>query len=135
MGIYMLKKNNYILDRGQKFRLFKLMLVIIGGAFLETLGVSAVLPLVNIVTNPEVIHTNKYLRMVGETLGISDVRTYVLVAALALIAVYIIKNVYILFMYDLQYRYTFNNQRRVSYRIMQCYLSQEYLFRVDHKIF
>jgi len=95
MGIYMLKKINYILDRGQKFRLFILLLVIIGGAFLETLGVSAVLPLVNIVTNPEVIHTNKYLRFIGETFGIQDVRMYVLVAALALILVYIIKNVYI----------------------------------------
>lgn len=134
MGVYMLKKINYILDRGQKFRLFILMLVIIGGAFLETLGVSAVLPLVNIVTKPEVIHTNRYFRMVGEALGISDVRTYVLVAALALIVVYIVKNVYILFMYNLQYRYTFNNQRRVSYRIMQCYLSQEYLFHVDHNV-
>ncbi len=134
MGIYMLKKINYILDRGQKFRLFILMLVIIGGAFLETLGVSAVLPLVNIVTNPEVIHTNKYLHMVGEALGISDVRTYVLVAALALIVVYIVKNIYILFMYNLQYRYTYNNQRRVSYRIMQCYLSQDYLFHVDHNV-
>ncbi|MBQ7464258.1 MAG: ABC transporter ATP-binding protein [Lachnospiraceae bacterium] len=130
----MLKKINYILDRGQKFRLFILMLVIIGGAFLETLGVSAVLPLVNIVTNPEVIHTNRYFSMVGRALGISDVRTYVLVAALALIVVYIVKNVYILFMYNLQYRYTFNNQRRVSYRIMQCYLSQEYLFHVDHNV-
>ncbi|MCR5652129.1 MAG: ABC transporter ATP-binding protein/permease [Lachnospiraceae bacterium] len=130
----MLKKINYILDRGQKFRLFILMLVIIGGAFLETLGVSAVLPLVNIVTDPEVIHTNKYLRFIGKTFGIADVRTYVLAAALALIAVYIIKNIYILFMYNLQYRYTYNNQRRVSYRIMQCYLSQEYLFHVDHNV-
>ena len=134
MGIYMIKKINYILDRGQKIRLLILLIVIIGGAFLETLGVSAVLPLVNIVTEPEIIHTNKYLRLTGETLGIQDVRTYVLIAALALIAVYIIKNIYILFMYNLQYRYTYNNQRRVSYRIMQCYLSQDYLFHVDHNV-
>ncbi len=134
MGIYMLKKINYILDRGQKMRLFVLMLVIIGGAFLETLGVSAVLPLVNIVTKPEVIHTNKWLRLIGETFGLSDIRTYVLAAALTLIVVYIVKNIYILYMYNLQYRYTYNNQRRVSYRIMQCYLSQEYLFHVDHNV-
>ena len=134
MGIYMLKKINYILDRGQKFRLFILMLVIIGGAFLETLGVSAVLPIVSIVTKPEIIHTNKYLVLIGEITGISNVRTYVLVMALVLIAVYIIKNIYILFMYNLQYRYTYNNQRRISYRLMQCYMSQDYLFHVDHNV-
>ena len=42
--------------------------------------------------------------------------------------------VLMLVMYNLQYRYTYNNQRRVSYRIMQCYLSQEYLFHVDHNV-
>ena len=134
MGKYMLIKINYILDKGQKFRLFVLMLVIIGGAFLETLGVSAVLPLVSIVTDPEVIHKNKYLIIVGDLLGIRDVRTFVLVMALVLIAVYIVKNVYLLFMYNLQYRYTYNNQRRISYRLMQCYLSQDYLFHVDHNV-
>ena len=134
MGKYMLIKINYILDRGQKFRLFILMLVILGGAFLETLGVSAVLPLVSIVTDPDIIRTNKYYVLIGEILGISNVRTFVLVMALALIAVYIIKNVYILFMYNLQYRYTFNNQRRISYRLMQCYMSQPYLFHVDHNV-
>ncbi len=134
MGIYMLKKINYILDKGQKFRLFVLMLVIIGGAFLETLGVSAVLPIVSIVTKPEIIHTNKYLVLIGEITGITNVRTYVLFMALVLIAVYIIKNVYILFMYNLQYRYTYNNQRRISYRLMQCYMSQDYLFHVDHNV-
>ena len=134
MGKYTLIKINYILDRGQKFRLFILMLVILGGAFLETLGVSAVLPLVSIVTDPDIIRTNKYYVLIGEILGISNVRTFVLVMALALIAVYIIKNVYILFMYNLQYRYTFNNQRRISYRLMQCYMSQPYLFHVDHNV-
>ena len=52
----MLKKINYVLDKGQKLNLFILMLVIIGGSFLETLGVSAILPLVNIISKPEIIN-------------------------------------------------------------------------------
>jgi len=134
MGIYMLKKINYILDRGQKFRLMIVMLVILGGAFLETLGVSAVLPLVSIVTNPEIIHTNKYLSLIGQITGITEPGSFVLLMALVMIAVYIIKNIYILFMYNLQYRYTYNNQRRISYRLMECYMCQDYLFHVDHNV-
>ncbi len=134
MGIYMLKKIKYILDRGQKRRLFILMLVIIGGSLLETLGVSAILPLVNVITNPDIINTDKYYRIVRDTLNIPDARTFVLVMAVMLIIVYVIKNVYLGFMYSLQYRYIYNNQRRVSFRLMQCYMSQDYLFHVSHNV-
>ena len=37
-------------------------------------------------------------------------------------------------MYNLQYLYTYKNQRRVSYRLMECYLSQDYLFHVSHNV-
>ncbi|XME01238.1 ABC transporter ATP-binding protein [Lachnospiraceae bacterium C1.1] len=135
MGIVMLHKINYILDREQKLKLIIVMLVIIGGSLLETLGVSAVLPLISIITDPEIINEegSKY-KIVKDLFNIPDARTFVLYMAIALIAVYIIKNIYLIFMYNLQYRYTYNNQRRVSYRLMQCYLSQDYLFHVSHNI-
>ncbi|MCR5776628.1 MAG: ABC transporter ATP-binding protein/permease [Lachnospiraceae bacterium] len=131
----MLKKINYVLDKGQKLNLLILMLVIIGGSFLETLGVSAILPLVNIISKPEIIEdeTSKYY-LIKNMLSIPDAKTFVLIMAIVLIAVYIIKNLYLSFMYNLQYRYTFNNQRKVSYRLMQCYLSQDYLFHVSHNV-
>lgn len=130
----MLHKISYVLDRGQKMRLLVLLFVIIGGSLLETLGVSAILPLVNVITNPKIIDTNKWYRMVQETLNIPYARTFVLVMAIVLIIVYIVKNVYIGFMYSLQYRYTYNNQRRVSFRLMQCYMSQDYLFHASHNV-
>ena len=134
MGIEMLKKINYVLDRGQKIRLLILLVTIIIGALFETLGVSAILPLITVVTNPDILNgENNYSKLAG-FLGIANIRTLVLIMALVLIIVYIAKNVYLLFMYNLQYRYTYNNQRRVSYRLMECYLSQDYLFHVSHNI-
>ena len=135
MGIVMLRKINYVLDREQKLKLLVVMLVIIGGSFLETLGVSAILPLVSIITNPGIIEKegSKY-HLVKEMLNIPDARTFVLYMAITLIIVYIVKNLYLVFMYNLQFRYTYNNQRRVSYRLTQCYMSQDYLFHVSHNI-
>ena len=134
MGFEMLKKINYVLDRGQKIRLLILLATIIIGALFETLGVSAILPLITIVTDPDILNKdNNYSKLAG-ILGITDVRTLILIMAVALIAVYIVKNIYLLFMYNLQYRYAYNNQRRVSYRLMECYLSQDYLFHVSHNV-
>ncbi|MCR4890692.1 MAG: ABC transporter ATP-binding protein/permease [Lachnospiraceae bacterium] len=130
----MLKKINYILDRGQKQRLFLLGIAIMIGAFWETVSISAVLPLVNVVTDPTVIETNKYFRFIRDFFHIPDTRTYIFVMAMFMIAVYMIKNFYLIFLYNLQFRYTTNNQRRISYKLMQCYLSQDYLFHVSHNV-
>ncbi len=134
MGIQMLKKINYVLDRGQKIRLLILLAAIIIGALFETLGVSAVLPLITVVTDPDILNEDNNYSKLAKFLNINDVRTFILLMAVTLIAVYIVKNIYILFMYNLQYRYTYNNQRRVSYRLMECYLSQDYLFHTSHNV-
>ena len=55
----MIKKIYDILDKHQRSRMFMLLIMILGGAFFETFGVSAVLPLVTAVTNPSIIEENK----------------------------------------------------------------------------
>lgn len=135
MGIVMLKKINYVLDKSQKVRLIILMLIILGGSFLETLGVSAILPLVSVISNPEILDdpSTKYY-LVKNIFNIPNTQTFILFMAIALIAVYIVKNVYLIMQYNLQYRYTLNNQRRVSFRLMQCYMSQDYIYHVSHNV-
>ena len=49
----MLKKVSYVLDRRQKIDLGILLVIILIGAFVELLGVSAVMPLINVAMEPE----------------------------------------------------------------------------------
>ncbi len=130
----MLKKINYVLNKQQKISLILMIFMIIIGSFLETLGVSAILPLVDVVTNPEVIDTNRYYHAVKEFLGLGDVRSFVLTMALVLILVYIVKNIFLYFLYRFQYRFSGYNERRISIRLLQCYMSQDYLFHVNHNV-
>ncbi len=135
MGIEMLKKINYVLDRDQKIKLMILLVAIIIGALLETIGISAILPLVTLITEPDILEDqNRLYAKAAKLLGITEIRSFILVVALLLIIIYIIKNIYLLNMYNLQYKYTFNNQRKVSCRLMECYLSQDYLFHVTHNV-
>ncbi|MCR4740282.1 MAG: ABC transporter ATP-binding protein/permease [Lachnospiraceae bacterium] len=130
----MLKKINYVLNRQQKIMLILMIFMIIIGSFLETLGVSAILPLVDVVTNPSVIDSNKYYKAVKEFLHIRDVRTFILTMSMLLVAIYIAKNVYLYFLYRFQYRFTSHNERKISIRLLQCYMSQDYLFHVNHNV-
>ncbi len=46
----MIKKVNYILDKPQKIKLIILLIIIFVGAFVELLGVSSIMPLINVAT-------------------------------------------------------------------------------------
>ena len=128
------KKINYILDRDQKIGLFFLGIAIVMASFIEMVSVSSVLPLVNVVVDPSVIQSNKYYRFISELLHIQEVRQFIFVMAMFMIAVYIIKNLYLIFLYNMQFKFTQYNKRRISYKLMQCYMSQDYLFHVSHNV-
>ena len=69
----MIKKVNYILDRTQKIKLIILLVIIFIGAFVELLGVSSIMPLINVATNPDAIDNTWYLVKIKELFGFSEV--------------------------------------------------------------
>ncbi|MCM1184230.1 MAG: ABC transporter ATP-binding protein/permease [Roseburia sp.] len=130
----MFSKVNYILDKKQKIKLALMLVIIFAGAFVELLGVSCLYPLINVAMDPEVIESTWYLRYVNEIFGFGNANQMILFLALLLIAVYIFKNVYITFMYGLQYRFIFNNQRYLAVKMMDAYMHQSYLFHVSRNV-
>lgn len=130
----MLKKINYVLDRRQKINLVILLVIILIGAFVELLGVSAVMPLINVAMEPETIDEKWYFVLISKYTGITDANQMILFLAVLLIIIYILKNIYVMAMYSLQYRFIFNNQQRLSVRMMKSYMQQDYLFHVSRNV-
>ena len=130
MGI--LKKLNYILNRKQKIQLFFLFIIIAVGTFLELLGVTSVLPFIDVVMEPKIIETDETYRFFYEMLKLSNPNQFIAVLAIAIVLVFIIKNVFVSFMYYTQYKWTFNNQAKLAGRLLECYLKQPYYFHVTH---
>lgn len=130
----MFAKVNFILDKKQKVKLLMLLVVIFIGAFIELLGVSLILPLINVVMDPETIENTWYLRYVNDLFAFKEVKEMILFLALLLIAVYILKNIYLTFMYSLQYRFIFNNQRYLAVKMMDAYMHQNYLFHISKNV-
>lgn len=128
----MLKKINFIFTKSQKRRLVMLFVVILIGTFLELLGVTAILPFINVILSPDKIESMKYLGDIYRWLGMKTPNEFILLAAIVLIVIYIVKNAYVAEMYNLQYRFVYNNQRRLSLRILDAYLKQPYSFHLSH---
>lgn len=115
-----------ILNSQQKIRVIIIAIMMVIGAFLETLGVGLILPLVSAITTPDIIETNKYAKMVCDLFGLHATRTFMIVVIGALIFVYIFKNLYLFFEYYVQYRFICNNRFSVQCKLMDVYLHRPY---------
>ncbi len=120
-----------ILNKQQKIRVIIIGVMMIIGAFLETLGVGLILPLVSAITTPNFITTNKYAIMVCDFFDLHSPRTFMVVVIGALIFIYIFKNLYLLLEYYVQYRFTCNNRFSVQSRLMEIYLRRPYEYFLD----
>ena len=130
----MIKKILYILDRRQKRNIVILLFIILINSFIELLGVAMIMPVVTVVTNPSVVHDNSMYALLGNVFGVSEVGEYVLLLCVGLIIIYILKNLFIVFQTNIQVKFVYNNQRRLSIRMLQCYVNQDYLYHVAHNI-
>lgn len=127
-----IKQMWYIFDTKQKLRLGELFLLILVGTLLETLGVTMIVPFISTIMYPEKVLKNDLAGYVYEKLHLTSVEQFVIILALLLIVVYMCKNLYLIWMYHVQFRFVYNNQRRLSHRLMACYLKQPYEFHLQH---
>lgn len=121
-----IRKFSKILNKQQKVRVIIIAIMMVIGAFLETLGVGLILPLVSAITTPDIITTNKYAGLVCEIFDLHATRTFMIVVIAALIFVYIFKNLYLFLEYYVQYRFICNNRFAVQSRLMEVYLHRPY---------
>ena len=130
----MINKICYLFDKRQKYNLVLLAIMILIGTAVECIGVTAIMPLVSVVTDSSVISSNEKYILIGEIFNISTQEQYVFVLSIILIMIYLIKNVYLIVEYDCQYRFIYNNQARLSERVFKAYISEEYLFHVNKNV-
>ena len=130
MGL--IKKIGYIFTKKQKIRLLLLLFVIAIGTFLELMGVTAIMPFINVVMDPQSIQKKWYLKVVYEGFGFQNEVIFMVFLAIILAVVYVVKNVYLCIMYNLLYHFTFSNQRKLAYRMLECYMKQPYAFHLVH---
>ena len=130
----MINKVNYILDKAQKIKLIILLIIIFIGAFVELLGVSSIMPLINVVTDSNSITNKWYLVFICDLFGFTETKQIVIFLSVFLIVIYVVKNMYITMQYNIQYKFIFNNQRRLAVKMMNSYMHQNYLFHISRNV-
>jgi len=125
------KKLGYIFNRKQKLEIIWLFIVITIGSALELLGVSIVLPVIDAIMSPTTILDDPKYRWIYDVFHMTSVKQLILFMLIGMVAVYIIKNAFLIYMYMIQFKFVYENQRILADKMMRCYLDQSYLFHVS----
>ena len=126
----LLQKLNQIFDKKQKRQLVLLGFMIFIGGFLETLGVSTMIPVVTVLLTPEKVqeYIDKYevLGNICTAFHITNVNQVAVSLLLFLMAVYVIKNLYLLFLVYRQNTFITQNRNNMISRVMAEFLNRPY---------
>jgi len=126
--VKIIKKLNALLTKKQKSRVFILAVLILIGGILESYSVTMIIPLVTLVTDPAVMQEGGLLTTICRWFNIETVNQLMLFLIGLLIALYVFKNIYLIFMYYVQYRFIYNCQYTTGKNLLHNYLYRPYEF-------
>jgi ABC-type multidrug transport system fused ATPase/permease subunit len=128
-----IKKIWEILSKRQKNSFILLLLMTIVGMGLELLGVSAINPFVEAITNKQVLGNNESTTgKIYSLLGNPEYKNFLLILLAGLIGIYLAKNAYLLILYNFQFKFSYDTQRMMERELLGSYLQREYTFHLKY---
>lgn len=128
------KKLNYILDKKQKINIVVLAVMIFIGGILETLSISAMLPVVWVIIDAESVQQNKYCQWAMHFLHLHDMHEFIITLLVLLMIMYLLKNAYLLWLTSEQNRFISGNRNKIISQVLREFLNRPYEFYLDADI-
>lgn len=123
-----LKKLNYLFDRKMKWKLVYLLVLILIGAGVELLGVSSILPVIQLGLQTDSVGDTFYGKWIEKVFNITEGRSILMILILFVICVYIFKNLYLYWMNDEICKFSMRTRKQLATRLMKAYMRQPYLY-------
>jgi len=130
----MYKKLMAIFNRKQKVHLMFLGIMIFVGGIVETLGVSAMLPVISVILDQESLQSYEIVGTVMDILHIENMQAFTMFLLAMLIAVYVLKNLYTVWLTYEQNRFITINKNKMISQVLREFLNRPYEFYLDADI-
>lgn len=126
----LLRQVRVVLGTGQRLWLAAFTALMVVGAAFEALGIGLVVPFIAMLSNPAAITTNPHLRVLYEYSGVATETRFLILAALALLAVFVVKNLYLGALTYLTHWFITTRQVRLAERLFSFYLHLPYVYHL-----
>ena len=120
-----------LLDKQQKKKMVLLVFMMLIGAVLETLGVSLIIPVMNVVLEEDAIERHEYLQLICRIFHIDDSSHLTILVMIGLVLVFVIKNVFLFFQQKIQLKFVYTNQFATSRRMMINFMKRPYEYYLN----
>ena len=122
------RKLHALLNPQERRRATWLLLLILGAALVEVVGVASVMPFVAVLSNPQVLESNVYLASLYEWSGFQELRSFMIVLGAAVLIVFVSSlTLKALSTYAIL-RFSNMRSHAFSYRLLAGYLARPYVF-------
>lgn len=125
------KKLMLLLDKKQKRAMVGLVFMMLIGAVLEAAGISAVIPVIQVVLDENALEKYAYVRAIYDALHMKSQMQFTIFVLVLLAIVFAIKNIYLYIQQKVMCRFVYINQFRTSERMMKNYLRKGYEFYLN----
>jgi ABC-type multidrug transport system fused ATPase/permease subunit len=129
MNIY--SKINALLTASELRRVRLLLVLMLVGMFLETLGVSLIIPVISLMINGDLVAKYPVIKFFVSFLNNPTQNTIISFAMLGLVVVFLIKNSFLAFLIWKQTEFVYDVQASLSQRLFEKYLRQPYTFYLE----
>ena len=126
-----LAKLRLLLTAAERRRAAILLCLMIVGAGLETLSTGLVIPAIALMTQQDLAVSYPQLQPVLAKLGNPSQARLIVTVMLGLVAIYLVKNLFLAFLAWRQTRFAFGVQVQLSQRLFTIYLRQPYTFHLQ----
>lgn len=124
---------NYVLDKKQKKWGFVVFILILIGAILEMLGVSIIIPLMNVLLSPQSILDDLRIKPFLEFWGIFNIKSLIRSMCMGIICIYLVKNAYLMFLSYVRNKFWRDIEKEISLKILLSYVNRPYTFYLNAK--
>lgn len=121
-------KYQFILTPAQKRWAIVVIIMTLIGAVCETLGVSIILPLVQVMIAPQQLRDNTIAAPVITYLHLDSDAALIWAVGVSVIGIYLVKNLFLFFLSYVRIKYACKVQRELSIEMIDSYMKRGYVF-------
>ncbi len=125
------KKVMRLLDAKQKRQMVGIVFMMLIGGVLESLGIALIVPIMKVVVSPEKVQESKYLSFIYNGLNLTSTTQLAAIIMVALILVFVVKNIFLYFLNVVQLRFVYTNQFATSRRMMINFMQRPYEYYLN----
>lgn len=127
-----LGKLSFILNREQKKYCVLIFFMSLLSALIETVGVSIIVPVVQMVISVDALMEQPYVRPLINLFHLKTSTDVIIFVCIGVGIIYILKNAYSFLYTWASARFSNKIRRELAVRVLQTYMKQGYIFFVDH---